>query len=192
MPICDERRLVFVHIPKNAGTAVETSLRMRSTGHKRWSDYRDMYPREWGEYRSFAIVRDPVARFVSCFRYAKMRRSYWHSAVPGEVALYGQHPDFSTLVDISFAEFVDQYRTGKVILQHPGWLPQSHWVTHNGEVQVDHIINYSDLEAGLLSLGIRNISRVNVTNDIETISPTDREAEIIRTIYAEDCKLFRL
>lgn len=192
MPICDDLRLVFVHIPKNAGTAVETSLRMRATGHKKWNVYRDIYPREWGEYRSFAIVRDPVERFVSCFRYAKMRKSYWHSAVPGETALYGQHPDFNTLIDMSFGDLVERYRAGSVSLQHPGWLPQSFWVTHNGEVQVDHIINYRDLVPGLRRLGIENVPRVNITRDVEAITATDREIETIRAIYAEDCAVFRL
>ena len=76
MPISDDFKLLFVHIPKNAGSSLEKSLNARETSHKSWAYYRDNHPQEWGTYINFAVLRDPMERLVSCYNYARMKKSF--------------------------------------------------------------------------------------------------------------------
>ena len=74
MPVDHKRKLIFVHIPKNAGTSIEKHCEMDDTGHKNWKYYYSKYVTEWNEYTSFAVIRDPIDRFISCYRYARMKK----------------------------------------------------------------------------------------------------------------------
>lgn len=87
MIICDNRRFAFIHIPKCAGTSVRRALRsIDSTGeaffriarhpqlgdvhlaHLTLADLAAFYPESFdrvANYRSMAIIRDPIARFYS-------------------------------------------------------------------------------------------------------------------------------
>jgi len=142
VPISDSFGLVFVHIPKNAGTSIEKTVGMRETGHRPWSVYARRFPQEWQRYRSFAIIRDPVDRFISCYKYARMERSYWHSSVPGEDSVYGKHPDYDVTARHGLEQFIIGIATRKLVMRHPCWLPQTHWVCANQQIMVDEIIRY--------------------------------------------------
>ena len=87
MIVSDTHRFIFVHIPKNGGTSVRASLeQIRGAGatflgrsehpdlgsvdlsHLPMDTIASHFPgvfRRFATYRSFAIVRDPVARFAS-------------------------------------------------------------------------------------------------------------------------------
>jgi hypothetical protein len=85
-PVSERLGLAFVHIPKNAGTAVVEALGLSPHGHCKASspEFRRtlaalgarISPRR---PRAFAFVRDPYDRFLSAFRYLRMKRSHWHS-----------------------------------------------------------------------------------------------------------------
>ena len=47
---------------------------MNDTGHHNWKYYFSKYLSEWNEYTSFAVIRDPIDRFISCYRYARMKK----------------------------------------------------------------------------------------------------------------------
>ena len=54
-----DRKLIFIHIHKTAGSSIRKVL-----GRK--TDYAGGFiPSQWPDYRRFAVVRDPVSRFVS-------------------------------------------------------------------------------------------------------------------------------
>jgi hypothetical protein len=190
MPISDDLKLVFIHIPKNAGTAIEKSCTMRATGHKPWQVYASQFPREWLDYHSFAVIRDPVDRFISCYRYARMQRSYWHSSVPGEPAIYGRHPDYDVTTKLTLNELLQEIKGERLKLQHPGWLPQASWVCKDGNIMVDEIIRYDNLQTGLAGVGLPELPRLNVSER----SPCDRPApdalKTIKALYRIDYECF--
>ncbi len=74
--IDDQRRLVFVHVPKCAGIAVEAALGglppgQRHLQHWAASMYVRYYPDVWRTYTRFTIVREPITRALSYVRFIR-------------------------------------------------------------------------------------------------------------------------
>ncbi len=63
--------VIFVHIPKAAGTSVAHALYGRSTGHISASEIRRFCPDLFGQLPSFAISRNPWDRLVSAFSFVR-------------------------------------------------------------------------------------------------------------------------
>jgi chondroitin 4-sulfotransferase 11 len=194
MPISAKQRAIFVHIPKNAGTAVLHALGMgKNEGHVPWFTYERMDPRKWRKYFKFAIVRNPWERVVSNYLYARMQRSYWHS--PDGSTPYKVHPDYETVKALSFAECIEKIPN----LRHPGWRSQSYFVCNAAGVNMmDFLCRHERLEEDMAyvyrTLGVRaKLEQVNVT---EKTSADWRsfydEATVaaVRRLYAEDVEQF--
>jgi hypothetical protein len=100
--------LLFVHVPKCAGSTVEAQLGVEH-GHRSAVYFRAADPRLFAELWKFSIARNPFDRLVSAFHYLKGRtRSYRDRAWAEEVL--GACPDFATfavrLAEPAFRESV--------------------------------------------------------------------------------------
>ena len=104
MPISHKHKVIFIHIPKNAGTSVLEALGIQEFGHRKWFEYQYDYPNEWETYLKFAIVRNPFDRFVSNYEYAKMEKSYWHDVDGNSIS--GKHKDFDICSNNPFKKVV--------------------------------------------------------------------------------------
>lgn len=66
---------IFVHVPKTGGTSIERALRESPEqvvgGHTTALGFRKAFPREFAEYFTFALVRHPLDRFLSAWRYLR-------------------------------------------------------------------------------------------------------------------------
>lgn len=209
MPVSDKHKIVFIHIPKNAGTSAAAYFEMENLGHFHWTHYCD-----FTEHKKVAIVRNPWDRFVSCYEYAKMERSYYHSA-DGD-AIHGKHPDYETLKDKSFEECVELALASKLgfkynihknglmhhivrpqFLKHQGWIPQCYWICDKDRVMVDHLIkqeNISHPEVGLPSV-------LDTGQPVPETNPSTRNKnyrdyyneetkEAVASIYEQDIRNF--
>ena len=67
----DDQKVIFVHVPKSAGTSIAMALYGRTINHLPASYYRNANRRKFGSYYSFAVVRNPLERLVSAYLYAK-------------------------------------------------------------------------------------------------------------------------
>jgi hypothetical protein len=63
--------VVFIHVPKAAGTSISMGVYGRSTGHISLEHLVRTYPFSMRRLRSCAVFRDPEERFVSAFRFLK-------------------------------------------------------------------------------------------------------------------------
>ena len=96
--ISHHHRLIFVHVPKCAGMAVELALGglprpQRGEQHFSGHQYRRYYPELWGRFERFALVRDPVRRCLSYTRFFRRWDAIWRTHlrhVPDEVLLRDQ------------------------------------------------------------------------------------------------------
>lgn len=62
--------VVFVHVPKAAGTSISQSLYGRSVGHYSAADVKRFAPACLSNLPSFAVVRNPWSRCLSAYRFA--------------------------------------------------------------------------------------------------------------------------
>ncbi len=74
--VSDKHKCIFVHVPKAAGSSIETSeifedqrvkTREYVGGHTTALEYREKYPNKFDKYYKFAFVRNPYSRLVSAF-----------------------------------------------------------------------------------------------------------------------------
>jgi hypothetical protein len=76
--ISHKYRCIFIHIQRCAGTSVEYWLVGAdwwtidpATKHLTASQAKEIYAAHWADYFKFAIVREPLARTLSCLKYAR-------------------------------------------------------------------------------------------------------------------------
>ena len=77
MTICHERRLIFIHIPKNAGTSIIGSMGVENIFiDKTIDEYKEHYVEYWDNYKKFTVIRDPIDRFISAYKCWRMCLSH--------------------------------------------------------------------------------------------------------------------
>ena len=196
MAIDHGRKLVFIHIPKNAGTSIVNSLNVHNPGHQPVSYYVNKID-DWSDYSKVCILRDPVDRFISSYRFARMDKSYWHSidgSSPG-----GKHPDYDLCKQYNINEVVDilsknistmhihshSFR-GKRSLMHLGFKTQACWLDmHRDELTYLTMDNFVDY---FTNIGIK-LKRTNTTTGTQDAGLDDKSEAILREIYNVDYKL---
>lgn len=71
-PECFQKTgVVFIHVPKAAGTSINLALYGRGGDHISLAEYWRKFPHSMRGLKTFAVVRDPLDRFASAFYYLK-------------------------------------------------------------------------------------------------------------------------
>ena len=191
MPLSHDHKLLMVHIPKNAGTAIEKCLNMTGTGHFKWSMYAQKHPLEWKEYKSFSVLRDPLDRFVSAYNYATMEKSYWHSTDPNDKKTYGKHIDYDTCVKYDLNSIVEPWLAGEITLQHPSWWTQHEWINDNGSVAVNYLASFNLIgEAITLLAPNAKLEKINASTSKKKDQLTDQSKKLLLSHYDTDADLY--
>ena len=177
MSLNKERKIIFIHIPKNAGTSIHNVAvgifprgRHHAPGHMKWYSYKNKFPNAWKNYFKFAIVRNPWDRMVSAYEYARMDESFHH----GIKKRYGVHQHYHWAKKHSFKDWVNAAYTGK--LRGPHHQPQHLWIYDPGKkrIVVDEVVRMEQLDRGLLKvakkLGVKY-------NGAPCTNPSIREAD---------------
>tara|TARA_R100001082_G_C4309554_1_gene136115 strand:+ start:105 stop:755 length:651 start_codon:yes stop_codon:yes gene_type:complete len=81
--IIDKEKLIFIHIPKNAGTSIRRYFGNFSTYHETINDFKDVFPNEYNSYKKFTIVRNPYDRMVSWYFYIQKQAKEWVRFIKG-------------------------------------------------------------------------------------------------------------
>jgi hypothetical protein len=168
MTICHQRKLIFVHIPKNAGTSIHSLFDTNPKDYlpdQRWIEYKNHFNEYWENYTTFSIVRNPISRFISFYKYWKMNEN----------------------IDYDINQFIKNIDKIKTPIKNQ----QSWFICENNKIMVDVIIRYENLYEELKNIKIDNIPHLNVSNieDKSFLNLSKTSIDILHELYREDFKL---
>ena len=190
MTINHEKKLIFVHIPKNAGTSIIKAMGAENIFFdKTLEEYKEHYREYWDKYKKFTVVRDPIDRFISAYKFARMRESSWFSATGEEGLEKHTHHEICNKFDINeYVKFIYDKR------EYNRWIiPQTVFISNiENEIEIDYIIRYENLSEGLKKIGIDNIQKLNSSkiDDTSLISLTKKSKNMLHRIYYSDYQNF--
>lgn len=68
----DSAGIIFIHVPKAAGTSINRALYGRTLGHYPAMEIAKNFPQLFAKSYVFSVVRNPWDRMVSAYRFAKL------------------------------------------------------------------------------------------------------------------------
>lgn len=185
MGISHKHKLIFIHIPKCAGSSINKFFKSRKGGHHKWDWYEKNFPKAWKKYWKFSVLRNPLDRFLSNYRYAQMEESYWHSSDGN--APFGVHPDYHRLKGKSLHDCVQMLINGE--LKYIGWTPQYTFICDKeGNVKVDDLYNINKLSNQFKEMGY-NLPFVNISQ-LREAELSNENITKINKFYKKDLELW--
>lgn len=189
--ICHDLKCIFVHIPRCAGTSIETWLTGTdwwrvdpATKHLTARQAGRLYAAQWPDYFKFAVVRDPVARCRSMLKYAA------HFGLAerqdGGIDFSGYHARFGDPVVVEY----DHRFHDPASVRHPDHA--SGRVYGNIlDLPLDFVARYEtldrDMERVRQQLGLTRRFDVHTERSSRPASPLpERTQSHIHTLYAGD------
>jgi len=182
--------VVFVHVPKAAGSSIATALYGRRLGHHAARRLAEEDPASWAALGKFSVLREPVARFLSAYAYA-----LGGGTRDGAIRWRPEYDD-PALRDVN-AFVLDYLARGDLLEKDVVFWPQSHFVAAAGGGPVAGLSLFSlddpePLAAHLASLGCALPARIN-RGQVATGLRLDIGSESRRrleALYAADIALF--
>ena len=192
MVICHEKRCIYIHIPKTAGTSVEHFLRDgglnsiellgvrggRSTHHYTTMEIKNMFPESFLSYYKFSIIRNPYDRLLSEY--------YWK---------YSNNKTKDEFLDFVADIMIKNKYFSNIYYDH--FIPQYVFLYNKSvkKLLVNQLFKYEDLEwvAGYLKRKLKisvdfpnlNKSKNEIKEDWSCI-----QREKIYNLYKKDFELF--
>jgi hypothetical protein len=186
-----DKGLVFVHIPKSAGTTVANEVLGRRAGHFTAVEIADeMGLDDFSGLFSFTVVRNPYDRLVSAYHYA--RQGGGSEGSIRKLDVYNS-PAFE-----SFESFIHNWLIVQDLMQVPiVFRPQYLFVCNdNDEVLVQYIAHSEQLE----ELSDMLKKTVNLTTGFNQLNTTSRQhyskyyteelCKIVYELYRKDFEMF--
>ena len=187
--------IVFIHVPKAAGTSFNEALYGRFIGHPRASDIQRWAPRAVRALPSFSVTRNPWDRLVSAYRFARRGQG-----VGGSYRAGMWRPHRYRIAEFeSFERFVKEWLAARDVSKLDGVF-QPQWLflcDRRSRVLVDHVGRLDDLGPTYAFIEERigrfePIARANRSGD-ELDYRTLYTPELVRLvgdIYRRDVELF--
>ena len=84
--IIEEYKAIFIHIPKNAGSSIETyfaneSFRIQPNKHDTINEIKKRFKNSYDNYSKFTIIRNPYDKMVSWYFYLKRNVGENHNVI---------------------------------------------------------------------------------------------------------------
>ncbi len=192
----DHFKVVFVHVPKNAGNGFSKSLfGMKPRGHNFASRYKKFDGVKYSNYFKFGLTRDVHARFYSAYRYL----------VKGGFGVYDIEFRDRYLCDLSFNEFVLKLGRdtayARKVMSWTHFIPQVDFLTINGVCELDYVGSVENMDATLkvVSKELSLTAGANTLVNASGAGPEDYRDEyssdsyeIISRLYSDDIKFISL
>lgn len=177
--------LLFIHIPKNAGMSVAEAVYGQQVNHDSIRYYQKARPDMVEALPSFAVLRDPVDRFISAYNYARVGGVAANRISKPFSARYAAFRSIDEALD-----HVEQARRPYDV-DHI-FRPQSWYVTdRQGRVAVTKLLLFSEI--GRIAeyfpdIPVRPLEHLNrVPTTARQMS--DRQIARVRALYAQDVEL---
>ncbi|MBL7234662.1 sulfotransferase family 2 domain-containing protein [Komagataeibacter oboediens] len=180
-----ERGVLFIHIPKNAGTSITHALYGMNVGHETIR-YFQRRMHDLTDFPSFAILRDPVQRFMSAYRYARAGGSSSRHVAHGFRATYMAFGGIDDALDhITHAR--SPYSIDHIFRPQTWYLTDTH-----GHIGVDRLFMLDDMAR--IQDFIRHytptpIGHANAGEGQNDETPSADQIARIRQIYRQDYDL---
>lgn len=189
----DDYNIIFVHIPKCAGNAIMQSLfGVRGQGHHKIIDYLKEDKEKFYNYFKFAVIRDPIERFVSAFYYLKRGGMGTYDREFSDKYLSG----FQSVDQLCKAMMEDKSLEVRV-LKWTHFIPQVEYVFLNGECALDFAIPFDQIHNGyhilknkLKVIGKESLLTVNATNNENKSGPNEISRAYLDSIYKTDIEFY--
>ena len=178
MTINHEKKLIFIHIPKNAGTSIIKAMGVENLHmDKTIEEYKEHYQEYWNDYTKFTSIRDPIDRFISAYKFARMLEKHTHY-------------ELCNSMDINeYTSYI--YKNPK---EFNRWIiPQTFIVSNkNNEIEIDYYVRYENLLEDLKKIGIDSIEKLNSSKikDDNIIQLTRKSKNMLYEIYDVDYQNF--
>ena len=182
--------VIFVHVPKCAGSALLDAYLGFQTGHVAATDYHDADPAFFDRAYVFTFVRDPLARFVSAYDHVQTD-DLW-SYLPGMKLVLDR-------IGGSVGEVAERLSASSEILALPWFAPQHTFLEIRGRLAVNRVFKTEsfardlDLIRSETPIRFRDPAPVNRrARSAETASDRLGSAGVanVRRLYARDFTLF--
>ncbi len=186
-------KFIYIHIPKCAGNAILGSLfGEEGFGHSEAKQIKKMFPDEFRDFHSVAVVRDPIKRFESAYYYL-MQGGKGKNDIEFRDKVLAKFDCLEKLVE---AMSKDVHLAIKV-MRWTHFKPQWSFICDgHGQVLVDQIIRMESLEEGYIlfakSIGLERVPLLRKINSSDKVSRdpiTGKAKAIISKLYSEDIRL---
>lgn len=194
-PYVRERRIIFIHVPKAAGSSIKMSLYgTKDGGHRRILEFAAYDAQNTRDFFKCAFVRNPWDRLLSAYSYLMQGvGTTWRDNQFAKAHL-AQHTDFNGFV---MALANSRYRT--VVMRYDHFRPQCHWLCMSRRKghAMDFLGRFETMQADLARLSeILGIELGGGHKERPSVHAPFREAYTTETwriaseIYARDIRLF--
>lgn len=175
----------LIHIPKSGGQSVAQALSLSSPGHVRYRDLPSDLRAAVRDRPHVAVIRDPLHRLRSTFRYAHMIQKQSGTTKIASATRFSSLNEFIRGID------------GAKVSSHYFFRPVVDFLADAPRERL-YLIPFDRLQSGVdalherLDLPAITLPRKNVTRDLDTFDlGVDAASEAkIRSIYAEDFRLY--
>ena len=179
---------LFIHIPKNAGTSVSWALYGGPATHRSVRLYEFAAPDLAARSYKFAVLRDPVERFLSAFDFVLNGGGEHVPVIERSLRRLRRVRSVDDYLD-----YLEKRRSNWIDIDNVG-RPQTWFLTdRSGRIAVDALFTLDDLarvQEVVLRHGGGEIMHMNRTRrSVRTLSAD--QLRRVRRIYAADFALFR-
>lgn len=183
-----QNEIVFIHIPKAAGTSIAGLLYGKRNGHLKAEYVSTCLGKAYREKYSFSVSRNPYDRLVSAYNFARQGETK-HGAIA--------HPEFyqSSVFD-TFKSFIENWLVNQDLSQlDPVFQPQHTFVFQGEKCLVDELYKVEEmgkLENKLGDLLDKKVyfKKKNQSTYKKEISYTPELKELVYQLYNKDFVLF--
>lgn len=216
----DFKKILFCHIPKCAGTNVNTCLEKSLKDNYEWYIHRILKfeIEKYKKYYKFSVVRDPVQRIVSLYFYqtnlineliAKKALDFQEGNWQTVHDLYKKYKitdiysflnNFKTFYEKEIQPFIDRLKTIQerkcmTYFFAVGYFPQHLFICDNNDnILVDDIVSIKNVDSFLANkFKIDSASKTNThehSNDCYDDYVTESNRKDIMNIYQKDYDIF--